>query len=231
MTQQYDKNRLTDGMAYTIHLKNGRKIYNAVYHHCTLSGKHYFLKGEDVYPIEDVYSHGIKAYIASDEPPQIFRVPCYGHRMEVMIETTYPYCKLNEVPHSVNRCILNLLAENITEGTFELEDAGDMVGEEMRRFSGSWRVMQLDQNFLARVILWVYNYGDGEGLTRELFCETYGKVMGDHYSTKWESVYRHNIMAMIGYFGVHSKDGQKFCDMIMRQMAIYEQRINEKRNG
>lgn len=90
---------------------------------------------------------------------------------------------------------------------------------------------RLDQNYLARVCLWVNNYGDGEGLTRELFAETYGKVMGNHYAVKWESDYRHNILAMVNYFGYGSKDGQKFCDMIMKQIAKYEQRINYKRNG
>ncbi len=88
---------------------------------------------------------------------------------------------------------------------------------------------ELNQNYLARVCLWVNNYGDGEGLTRELFAETYGKVMGDHYAIKWESEYRHNIMAMVNYFGLGSEDGQKFCDMIMKQMAKYEQRVGHKR--
>lgn len=88
---------------------------------------------------------------------------------------------------------------------------------------------ELNQNYLARICLWVNNYGDGEGLTRELFAETYGKVMGDHYAVKWESEYRHNIMAMVNYFGYGSKDGQLFCNMIVKQMAKYEQRISHKR--
>lgn len=89
---------------------------------------------------------------------------------------------------------------------------------------------QLNQNFMARIFLWVNNYGEGEGLTLELFRETYGNVMGDHYAAKWEHEYRHNIMAMIGYFGYKSNDGQLFCNMITSQMAKYELRIGHKRN-
>lgn len=87
----------------------------------------------------------------------------------------------------------------------------------------------IDFKFMLRIARWVRNYGPGEGLTKELFTETYGSVMGDHYLTKWNSVYTHDIFAMIAYFGNDSKDGQLFCDMAYRQMTAYEKRINEKR--
>lgn len=222
---------LTDGASYIIYLKNNRKVFGAIYHHCTLSAKHYFSKGDDIYPIEDVYSHAIKAHITSDEPPQRFRENNYGHQMEIVIENTYPYCKLSEVPDSVYECIFNRLAENITESTFDCEDVGDVINGEMRRFSGFWRVVPtLDFASLLRVAIWVNNYGPDEGLNRELFTETYGSVMGDHYLTKWDSVYRHNIISMVAYFGNDSKDGQRFVDMVMRQTTKYEQRIKAKRN-
>lgn len=88
----------------------------------------------------------------------------------------------------------------------------------------------IDYSLLLRIAIWVRNYGPDEGLTKELFAETYGSVMGDHYLTKWDSVYQHNIMAMIAYFGNDTKEGQLFCSMIMRQMTKYEQRINAKNN-
>ncbi len=45
---------LQEGMAYAIYLKDGRKIDNAIYYACIVSGKPYFGKGDDVYPAEDV---------------------------------------------------------------------------------------------------------------------------------------------------------------------------------
>lgn len=162
-------------------------------------------------------------------PSQIITMTYYGHEIEVTITPT-PYCKLEFVPDSVKKVIFESLESDSTEGEFTDEDAEEYVDEDTYcTFSGSWRIIQLHQNFLARVCLWVNNYADGEGLTRKLFAETYGKVMGDHYAIKWESVYKHNIMAMINYFGYGSKDGQLFCDMIIKQMTKYEQRVNRRR--
>lgn len=47
---------LQEGLAYTIILKDGRKISNALYYSCVASGKPYFEKGNDIYPVEDVQS-------------------------------------------------------------------------------------------------------------------------------------------------------------------------------
>ncbi len=88
----------------------------------------------------------------------------------------------------------------------------------------------IDYGILLRIAVWVRNYGPDEGLTKELFAETYGKVMGDHYLTKWESVYNHNIISMIAYFGIDNEEGQQFCNMIIKQMTKYEKRINQQRN-
>lgn len=57
---------LQEGMAYTIHLKDGRKINNAVYYACIASGKPYFGKGNDVYPAEDVQSHSLIGHNVPD---------------------------------------------------------------------------------------------------------------------------------------------------------------------
>lgn len=53
-------------MAYTIRLKDGRKINNAVYYACIASGKPYFGKGNDVYPAEDVQSHSLIGHNVPD---------------------------------------------------------------------------------------------------------------------------------------------------------------------
>lgn len=50
---------LQEGVAYTIILKDGRKISNAFYYACVASGKPYFEKGKDIYPLEDVQSHSL----------------------------------------------------------------------------------------------------------------------------------------------------------------------------
>lgn len=50
---------LQEGIAYTIFLKDGRKIANAIYYACIASGKPYFGKGNDIYPAEDVQSHSL----------------------------------------------------------------------------------------------------------------------------------------------------------------------------
>lgn len=57
---------LQEGMAYTIRLKDGRKINNAVYYACIASGKPYFGKGNDVYPAEDVQSHSLIGHNVPD---------------------------------------------------------------------------------------------------------------------------------------------------------------------
>ena len=57
---------LQEGMAYTIRLKDGRKIDNAVYYACIASGKPYFGKGNDVYPAEDVQSHSLIGHNVPD---------------------------------------------------------------------------------------------------------------------------------------------------------------------
>lgn len=58
---------LREGTAYTIILKNGRKVRDAIYHACIASGKPYFAKGDDVYPSEEVQSHSLLGHNAPDD--------------------------------------------------------------------------------------------------------------------------------------------------------------------
>lgn len=226
---------LRDGQSYIIYLKNGRKIYRAEYHHCVLSNKHYFAKGDNVYPIEDVVLHSMKAYeVANDMPPQILTDDYCGHLIEVTFSSVIPHIELEQIPDSVYDCIMDQLKENETEGTFNEEDTGDSLydankdKEKYTVTAGNWRVIQIDHRLMLQIARWVRNFGYNERLTKELFAETYGSVMGDHYHEKWENVYRHDIIKMIAYLD-DRKDGQKFCDMIYKQMMVYSQRINEKR--
>lgn len=57
---------LREGTAYTIILKNGQKVRDAVYYACVASGKPYFAKGDDVYPSEKVQSHSIAGHNVPD---------------------------------------------------------------------------------------------------------------------------------------------------------------------
>lgn len=58
---------LQEGMAYTIHLKDGRKIANAIYYACIASGKPYFGKGNDIFPAEDIVSHSLSGHDIPDD--------------------------------------------------------------------------------------------------------------------------------------------------------------------
>ena len=50
---------LREGLAYTIRLRDGRKITDTVYYACVASGKPYFAKGGEIYPAEEVVRHSI----------------------------------------------------------------------------------------------------------------------------------------------------------------------------
>ena len=63
-----------------------------------------------------------------------------------------------------------------------------------------YKTPTLDFSFMLRIAYWVSSYNMEEGLSLELFNETYGTAMGKHYYDKWEHLYHHNIMKM--YFGL-----------------------------
>lgn len=87
--------------------------------------------------------------------------------------------------------------------------------------------MELKYNILARMVMWFNNFGEDEGLSKELFCEVYGSVMGEHYYTKWQSTYQRDVLKMVGYFGLNSADGEKFIAMIESQILKYERRVQK----
>lgn len=87
----------------------------------------------------------------------------------------------------------------------------------------------LDYNQLLLLSLWQYNHHRDEGLTPALFEETFGKVDGRHYYEKWNGYFNWNLWDMIAYFRSEEKNGQKFCDMVGRQVRLYRQ--NRKKTG
>ena len=62
-----------------------------------------------------------------------------------------------------------------------------------------------------------------------LFQETFGQVPGAHFHDKWVHYYNRNLLMMAAYFRGEEENGQKFCDMITRQVERYTQ--NRRRTG
>ena len=78
---------------------------------------------------------------------------------------------------------------------------------------------------------WQYGntIGDRTRMTLELFQETFGQVPGAHFHDKWVHYYNKNLLMMAAYFRGEEENGQKFCDMITRQVERYTQ--NRRRTG
>ncbi len=85
----------------------------------------------------------------------------------------------------------------------------------------------MDYNQLLLISLWQYNHHVEEGLGLELFKETFGEADGGHYYEKWNGYFNRNLWDMIAYFKCEKENGQKFCDMVSRQIKLYQQ--NRKR--
>ena len=79
--------------------------------------------------------------------------------------------------------------------------------------------MRLNYNDMLLLAIWEYNRRQDEDLTLELFQETFGQVPGAHK----------NLLMMAAYFRGEEENGQKFCDMITRQVERYTQ--NRRRTG
>ncbi len=83
--------------------------------------------------------------------------------------------------------------------------------------------MELNYNQLLLISLWQYNHRREEGLTLQLFEETFGKVYGSHYYDKWIHYFNQNLWDMIAYFRGEEENGRKFCNMLARQVKLYQQ--------
>lgn len=225
---------LEEGLAYTIHLKSsGITIYNAIYHHCALSGKHYFAKGNEIYPVEDVYSHSAQGHKLK-EIRQNLTGYIYGHLIQVTLTSVIPENKLSQIPDSVYDWIVDHLELNCIEGTFTEEQTGDTIyipsednkyrTEVYTVVAGSWRIIQLDYTIICRLIMWWNNHYKQEDLALEYFITYFGAEMGTHYYTQWVAC-KHNLIDMLGMFTHKQEDGQIFCNMLMEYIQQFK--VNE----
>ena len=158
----------------------------------------------------------------------------YGHTVEISFTEIEPTdFKPEFIPDSVKEQIFELLEENILEGTFSRDRTSNMYHISDKefvnaRFSGSWRIIELSQQLLYKINLWKHNCNSGESLSEELFVETFGIVDGKHFYEKWRYTYKCDVMAMAHYFGKDEGLGQKFIDMLLKQVHNY---LNRSNNG
>jgi len=83
--------------------------------------------------------------------------------------------------------------------------------------------MKLNYNEWLKLAFWEYNRYPDEELTRELFQETFGSVPRAHSSDKPGHFYGKNLLGLIVCFRGEEDKGQKFCDMVARQVERYVQ--------
>lgn len=231
-------NGLQDGYAYTIHLYDGRRIVYAVYHHCAASGRHYFVKGEKIYPIEKVFRHSMQGVaVREDMPPQVLTETYRGLRIEVTLTSVVPYNLISHIPEDILNNIEKGLKNNMTSGSFADDHTGDMVkptdssSEIYTTFSGSWRIVELSFKLISRIIRWWNDGHKAEEFNCALFARYFGKESGPEYYNRWVGHCKENLLDMFGTFLSDNEDGQKFCDMIMEQVVKYESRIKSDNDG
>ena len=139
----------------------------------------------------------------------------YGHILQVTFGTVSDEATLEFIPDSVKEIIFNNLADDSDSGGFTEEETGD-------GYSGTWKIQPLNFQLMLRIANWDYNCVRAtEGLTLELFQESYGKVIGAHYYGKWRE-FKLNFFKMIRYFSQYMDAGQTFCNMVIKQVEKYE---------
>lgn len=144
----------------------------------------------------------------------------YGHILQVTFDTVPDGVTLEFIPDSVKDVIFSSMADDSDSGGFTKEETGD-------GHSGTWKFQPLNFQLMLRIANWDYNCVRAtEGLTLELFQESYGKVMGAHYYGKW-CEFKFNFFKMIRYFSQYMDAGQIFCNMVMKLVEKYEEK---KRN-
>ncbi len=83
----------------------------------------------------------------------------------------------------------------------------------------------IDHNYLLRIAFYSSSHYPQESITEELFNEAFGGAMGAHYFSKWEHLYKRDILKMVAYFGRDTTEGQKFANLLAKQIEKYETRI------
>ncbi len=85
--------------------------------------------------------------------------------------------------------------------------------------------IEINHEYLLRIAYYSSSHYPQESLTEELFNETFGSAMGAHYFSKWEHLYKRDILKMVVYFGRDTTEGQKFANLLAKQIEKYEKRI------
>ncbi len=83
----------------------------------------------------------------------------------------------------------------------------------------------ISHEYLLRIAYYSSSHYPQEALTLELFIETFGEVMGTHYHSKWQHLYKYDILKMVVYFGRDTAEGEKFSSMLARMIEKYETRV------
>lgn len=91
---------------------------------------------------------------------------------------------------------------------------------------GAWRILS-DYTTWHRIHRWWYN-SYTERLTLEHFQKAYGNNLGSHYFDKWNHYKRH-VWDMVGYLNNEIHCGEKFLDMVMQQVILYEENIRKRK--
>lgn len=84
----------------------------------------------------------------------------------------------------------------------------------------------INHDYLLRIAYYSSSHYPDEAISKEMFQETFGGVMGAHYFDKWQHTYHFDILRMVVYFGRDTAEGQKFANMLATQIEKYEKRIN-----
>lgn len=81
---------------------------------------------------------------------------------------------------------------------------------------------RIDYKTMLDIARWHHNHHPSEGLTSGLFTETFGEDLGRHFHGKWTAYFNGNLWDMLAYFDGESANGQKFCDILLRQVSLYK---------
>jgi hypothetical protein len=153
----------------------------------------------------------------------------YGHHIEVVIDRVLPEVEMKEIPDVVKEIIFHHLGNDTLEGELTLEDTSsfrNLTGKNtITSLSGHWRVIELNYDLMRSMVLWQNNHDDTEALSKELFVKIFGNNLGNHYYEKWMYLYGGDILKMMCYYKTQPDHGQLFCDMLLKQIRRYEQRL------
>ena len=86
-------------------------------------------------------------------------------------------------------------------------------------------IIIIDHTFLLRIANYSSSHYPQESITEQCFHDTFGSVMGAHYFSKWEHLYKRDILKMVAYFGRDTDEGQKFTNLLADKVEQYETRI------